>query len=74
MHLSVDFDLDVRCVSCGTERDFPERAERVLEAKALFVEAADPCACGSRRVRVEVKLEDAPEAVPEGRPEAPRRE
>lgn len=54
--LEVDLGLDVHCTACGTERDFPEGSERVLEGDALYAETAAPCECGARRVRIVVGL------------------
>jgi hypothetical protein len=73
VELSFDLDVDVRCVGCGAERDFPERAERALEGDVLYADVTDPCACGSRRVRVDVQIDDREtEAREDDPPRLPR--
>lgn len=59
MNLAFGLDVDVRCVMCGAARDFPERAERVLEADVVYADVGEPCQCGATRVRVAVKIDAA---------------
>lgn len=60
MRVDFDLDIDVRCVSCGAERELPEgTATRVLEGDALYAETRDECeACGAKRIRVDVKINE----------------
>lgn len=75
MQVDIELDVDVSCVGCGVVRDFPTKAERVLEGDALFADVAEMCACGSRRVRVEVVIDDgpAPQEESQGRLQPHRR-
>jgi len=53
------FDIEVRCVQCGADRQLPEgKANRVLEGDAIYADLPTRCDCGAKRVRVDVLMGD----------------
>ncbi len=59
---SVDLEVKVTCVGCGTDRELPDPDDtpRMPAANAdgsTTLDAETPCRCGAKRVRVKLEFD-----------------